>query len=82
MSLMTGQPMTEDQKTALAKYIGRAFPVWKIWRAGGIWYATGPCPERGCSCTRTLHAPDPSGLCQQLSGCEQKAAAAAANGEA
>lgn len=60
---------------ALAAYVGRAFPVWTIWWAHGIWYATGPCPDQGCACSRTLHAPDPSGLCQQLDEQERRARA-------
>jgi hypothetical protein len=67
--------MTEDQTDALAAEIGHAFPVWRIWRANGIWYATGPCPLPGCVCSRTVHAPSPSGLCRQLdSGGRQRLA--------
>jgi hypothetical protein len=65
-------PMAEDQTDALAADIGRAFPAWRIWRANGIWYATGPCPLPGCFCSRTLHAPDPSGLCRQLDNGERQ----------
>jgi hypothetical protein len=60
--------LTDDQTDALAEGIGRAFPPWKVWRSHGIWYATGPCPDPSCVCTRTLHAPSPSGLCRQLEG--------------
>ncbi|GAA2850764.1 hypothetical protein GCM10010517_08280 [Streptosporangium fragile] len=56
----------EEQAGALAEYIGRAFPGWTIWQAHRIWYATGPCPQPGCGCSRTLHAPSPSDLCRRL----------------
>lgn len=64
--------LSGDQADALATSIGHAFPPWRVWRAGGIWYATGPCPVPGCVCTRTLHAPAPSGLCHQLDEHERR----------
>ncbi|WP_440101636.1 hypothetical protein [Streptosporangium sp. H16] len=62
-------PLTANQADALA----HAFPSWRIWQANGIWYATGPCPVPGCVCTRTLHAPTPSGLYSQLDEHERQA---------
>ena len=57
-----------NQADALAAFIGQAFLPWRIWRAHGIWYATDPCPQPGCVCSRTLHTPSPSGLCRRLDG--------------
>ncbi|WP_344972812.1 hypothetical protein [Streptosporangium fragile] len=65
-------PLTGDQADALAAGIARAFPAWRIWQAGGIWYAAGPCPRPGCRCARTLHAPGPGGLYRQLDDAEQR----------
>ncbi|MFI6814411.1 hypothetical protein ACIBG7_18515 [Nonomuraea sp. NPDC050328] len=44
------------------------FPQHTIWRAGGIWQAAGPCPDLGCLCTRTVHAPTVGGLRCELVG--------------
>ncbi|MFI6513603.1 hypothetical protein ACIBCT_38870 [Streptosporangium sp. NPDC050855] len=63
--------LADGQADALMLHIGQAFPPWRIWRAGVFWYATGPCRIPGCPCSRTLHAPDPAGLCQQLEAVEQ-----------
>lgn len=65
--------LAEDQADALATDISHAFPPWMIWRANNIWYATGPCPTLNCVCSRTLHAPTPSGLCRQLDESERAA---------
>ncbi|MGC5012982.1 hypothetical protein ACLQ2R_19645 [Streptosporangium sp. DT93] len=70
-SLASPLLLTDEQARALALHIGRKFPPWRIWRAGVWWYGTGPCRISGCSCSRTLHAPDPAGLCQQLEAVEQ-----------
>ncbi|GAA4182585.1 hypothetical protein GCM10022252_08710 [Streptosporangium oxazolinicum] len=63
--------LTDDQAHALALHLGRAFPPWRIWRAADTWYATGPCRIPECVCSRTLHAPGPADLCQQLAEVEQ-----------
>ncbi|MEU3168951.1 hypothetical protein [Streptosporangium sp. NPDC006930] len=63
--------LTVDQAHALAAHIGRAFPPWRVWQVAGIWYGTGPCRIPECVCSRTLHAPDPAGLCRQLDEVEQ-----------
>ncbi|WP_329085817.1 hypothetical protein [Streptosporangium sp. NBC_01469] len=63
--------LTDDQARALALYLGRAFPPWRIWWTVENWYATNPCRISACFCTPTLHAPDPCGLCQQLDAVEQ-----------
>ncbi|MEU8035725.1 hypothetical protein [Streptosporangium sp. NPDC049078] len=64
-------PLTADEAAALAQVIARAFPPWRIWWAANTWYATGPCRLPECVCSRTLHAPSPSGLCEQLVAVEE-----------
>lgn len=55
--------LTWEQADSLAACIGRAFPGWTVWRAHRTWYAT--CPDPG-GLPRTLHAPAPDALCEQL----------------
>ncbi|MGJ6968786.1 hypothetical protein ACSDR0_43480 [Streptosporangium sp. G11] len=63
--------LTDGQAHALLLHLGRAFPPWRVWRAADTWYATGPCQIPECVCSRTLHAPGPTDLCQQLDKMEQ-----------
>ncbi|MBG0831579.1 hypothetical protein HS041_27990 [Planomonospora sp. ID67723] len=66
-----GLVLSEEQADGLAACIGRSYSSWRIWRAHGVWYATGPCP--GCGCTQTLHARTAGELCEQLATAEQAA---------
>lgn len=58
--------MTPEQRADLIMTMAHDYPLHRIWWVAGIWYATGPCGDPACSCSRTLHAPDAGHLCKQL----------------
>jgi hypothetical protein len=58
--------LSEEQAESLRTVMAAVFPSWRIWRAHGIWYATGPCSRPHCRCTRTLHGPNADSLIDQL----------------
>lgn len=56
----------EDEREEQLHALSRDYQEYRVWWAGDIWYSSGPCADASCPCMRTLHAPTPDQLRDQL----------------